>query len=144
MIRAYPRLEVLQAFSEIGEFRRGNENNIKLLGHCAREFKILYHVRYFRTYEGSGKLTSSLSRISAKVRYMRSVFRLIQSCRIIKLPRLSSNRLSVLKSSSKLITKSLKYPSSELDEICASSWRSYLMTLKQGQIILPSPCMRLR
>ena len=76
----------------------------------------------------SKQLTSSFSKISANVRYIRSVLRLIQSWQMMRLPRNSNKRRSVLNSSSRLIINILKYPSSERDDICASSRRSCLIT----------------
>lgn len=82
----------------------------------------------FCTMTLANSKSSSFSRISANVRYMRSVLRLRHSCRMIRLPLDSRRPLSVLKSSNRLFMNDLKYPSSELDEIWASSCKSCLMT----------------
>lgn len=52
--------------------------------------------------------TSSFSKISASVRYILSVFKLMHSCLMIRLPRVSSSLLSVLNISSKLYINDLK------------------------------------
>lgn len=63
---------------------------------------------------------------------MRSVFRLMQSWRMMRLPLVSSSLRSVLNSSKTFTMKLVKYESSEEDEIWARSWRSYLTTSSDG------------
>ena len=53
-------------------------------------------------------LASSFSRISANVRKMRSVRSVRHSCRMMRLPRVSNNRRSVLNNWSRLIKNALK------------------------------------
>ena len=84
----------------------------------------MYHIIRTRNWV----LTSSFSMISAKVRYIRSVFRFKHSCRIMRLPRVSRSLPSVLNNSRRFIMNALKYVSSELEEICARSCKSCLIT----------------
>lgn len=74
------------------------------------------------------ELTSSFSRTSAIVLNILSEFKFTHSCRMIKLPLVSSKRRSVLKSSSNLTRKLANQLSSELAEICASNCKSCLIT----------------
>ena len=52
--------------------------------------------------------TSSFSKISANVRYIRSVFKSMHSCRMIKLPREFNSLRSVLNNSRRLFINDLK------------------------------------
>jgi len=51
---------------------------------------------------------------------------------MIRLPLVSRSRRSVLNNFNRLIMKDLKYPSSDVDDICASSCKSYLITSSEG------------
>lgn len=62
-------------------------------------------------------VTSSFSRQSAMVRYIRSGLRFRHNWRMIKLPRVSSSRRSVQKSLRRLTMKNVKYESSLFLEI---------------------------
>lgn len=80
------------------------------------------------------ELTSSFSRTSAIVLNILSEFRFTHSCRMIKLPLVSSRRRSVLKSSSNLTKKLANQLSSELAEICANNCKSCLITYEKNII----------
>ena len=114
----YSCFQALQTLPKINQFRGRDKDNIQFLNDNARKFEVLDKnwLKLFNEYNSKGH-TSSFSRISAKVRYIFSVLRFRQSCLMMRLPRVSKSRLSVLKSSSRLFIKALKYVSSELEEI---------------------------
>ena len=124
----YSCFQAFQTLPKINQFRGCDKDNVQFLNNNARKFEVLDKL-VKTVYDDSSKgHTSSFSRISAKVRYIFSVLRFRQSCLIMRLPRVSKSRLSVLKSSRRLFIKALKYVSSELEEIWAKSCKSCLIT----------------
>ena len=79
-----------------------------LLRKSASSGEVIRIMFSFCTMTLANSRSSSFSRISAKVLYIRSVLRLRQSCRMIRLPRESRRPRSVLKSSRRLFMNSLK------------------------------------
>jgi hypothetical protein len=76
--------------------------------------------------------SSSFSRQSAIVRYMRSALKVTHSWRMIRLPRVSNSRRSVQNSFRRLTMKEVKYESSLFFDICDSSKRSRVTTASEG------------
>jgi hypothetical protein len=113
-IPTYRGLQSLESSSELGHLRGRNQNEIELLHNHTGKLKVLWVLNSLIRNKGqrgilnTDIITSSFSMISANVRYILSVLRLIQSWRMIRLPRVSSSLLSVLKSSSRLTMNALK------------------------------------
>ena len=79
-----------------------------LLRKSANSGDVMRIMLSFCTMTLANSRSSSFSRISANVRYIRSVFKFKHSCRMIRLPLESKRPRSVLKSSKRLFMKDLK------------------------------------
>ena len=86
----------------------------------------------FWTMMLANSTSSSFARQSAIVRYMRSALSVMQSCLMMRLPRVSRSRRSVQNSFRRLTMKEVKYVSSLCRDICDRSSRSRVTTASEG------------